>query len=334
MIEALAPTRIDLAGGTVDIWPLYLFHPGARTINFAVDLFARCTIVERSDDVVVITSKDTSEVVETTLEGLEQEGRLELLVRLLKFFRPAVGLELTTDCAAPAGSGLGGSSALNVAVCSALNAFTLRGYSEQQLLTIAKNIETQVIRVPAGEQDYYPAMFGGVCSIQLEITGVTCKQLLIDSALLDSRFVLCYTGKPHFSGTNNWEIFKKYIDGDSEIRAHFTRIVDISLRMEQAVCSADIDAMAKLLDEEWQVRKKLASGVTTPMIERLVEVARASGALGAKVCGAGGGGCVVFIAAEGRKAELTAALLKAGGEVLDCRLQPKGVQVTSRAACE
>lgn len=327
MIESSAPTRIDLAGGTVDIWPLYLFHPGARTVNFAITLPARCRITAREDRGVYIRSVDTAQSLETTLDRLHEETELELLLRLIRFFAPETGLELVTECAAPAGSGLGGSSALNIAVCGALNAFTSRGYTRQELLTIARNIETQVIRVPAGEQDYYPAMFGGVGSIRLGITGVERRALEVDLDLLNDRVVLCYTGKPHFSGTNNWEIFKKHIDGDRRIYEQFEHIADVSRRMEEAMRAADLDWAATLLDEEWRTRKELSPGVSTPVIERLIELACSAGSLGAKVCGAGGGGCVTFITAEGRKSEVIEALRTAGAEVLDCRPQAEGLNV-------
>ncbi len=326
-IESSAPTRIDLAGGTVDIWPLYLFHPGARTVNFAITLPARCRVTALKGRYVRIESVDTAQSLETTLDRLHEEKELELLARLIRFFAPETGLELVTECSAPAGSGLGGSSALNIAVCGALNAFTSRGYTRQELLTIARNIETQVIRVPAGEQDYYPAMYGGVGSIHLGVTGVERRELEVDLGRLGDRVVLCYTGKPHFSGTNNWEIFKKHIDGDVRTYAQFERIADVSRRMEEAMLAADLDWAAKLLDEEWRTRKELSPGVSTPVIEHLMEVASKAGALGAKVCGAGGGGCVTFITAEGRKSEVAEALRAAGAEVLDCSPQADGLDV-------
>ncbi|KAF0249800.1 MAG: D-glycero-alpha-D-manno-heptose-7-phosphate kinase, partial [bacterium] len=123
-IEASAPTRIDLAGGTVDIWPLYLFHPGAQTLNVAINLTANCKIIPRNDNIVSIESKDTNTFVKTSLDKLKETSELELLVRIIDFFQPKTGLTLITECNAPVGSGLGGSSTLDIAVCGALNHFT------------------------------------------------------------------------------------------------------------------------------------------------------------------------------------------------------------------
>ncbi|MEW6732800.1 MAG: GHMP kinase [Acidobacteriota bacterium] len=326
-IEACAPTRIDLAGGTIDIWPLYLFHQGAKTVNLAIDLYATCKLKPREDNIIRLESKDTGSVVEGTLESLIDNSELELLARLVRFFRPYRGLTLTTECAAPPGSGLGGSSALNIAVCGALNIFTGRSYNEEQLLTIAKNIETQVIRVPAGVQDYYSAMYGGANSINLNVEGVEREEIKADLVSLGMQLVLCYTGKPHFSGTNNWEITKRHIDGDSTIFAQFEQIRNITTKMRNALIEGDFNQIAELLDEEWQTRKTLSPGVTTPKIEELIVVAHDAGALAAKVCGAGGGGCVVFIVGEDTKSAVETALQTAGGQVLDFQPATRGLDV-------
>src|ERR671917_2774963 len=122
IIEATAPTRVDLAGGTIDIWPLYLFHPGASTVNFAISLEARCRIETRDDDRVILESRDRALSFETSvaeIENLIQEERLELISKLVHFFKPETGFHLTAEGLAPAGAGLGGSSALALACIGA-----------------------------------------------------------------------------------------------------------------------------------------------------------------------------------------------------------------------
>ena len=120
VIETSAPTRIDLAGGTIDIWPLYLFHPGAQTINAAISLRARARLESRTDERIVIHSRDTETTVDADdWRSLRDEPRLRLLSLLVHFFE-ARGLTLTTTSDSPAGAGIAGSSALNVAVCAAL----------------------------------------------------------------------------------------------------------------------------------------------------------------------------------------------------------------------
>jgi D-glycero-alpha-D-manno-heptose-7-phosphate kinase len=291
-ISTSAPTRIDLAGGTIDIWPLYLFHPGAQTINAAISLRAQARIETRSDGRIVIQSDDTSTTVEAARwQDLRAEPRLRLLSLLVHYFE-GHGITLTTTSESPAGAGIAGSSALNVAVCAALADWRRVHYEPEALLQIAMNIEAQAIKVPTGLQDYRPALYGGIAALELEVDGVHRVPLHVDLKELQRRIVLCYTGEPRNSGTNNWEITKKHIDGDRHIVDCFDRIRDTAATMREALTSGNWDGVGTAIADEWQNRKLLAPGVTTPAIEQLIGLATRAGATAAKVCGAGGGGCL------------------------------------------
>jgi D-glycero-alpha-D-manno-heptose-7-phosphate kinase len=328
IIESSAPTRIDLAGGTIDIWPLYLLLGGTETINVAIDLYARCRL-EPGGEGYTLVSRDTgARIHAATLEELDRDRTLELVARLVRFFNPPPGLTVTTECAAPPGSGLGGSSALGIAVAGALNALTNAGYDLEHLRTVTTNVETQVIRVPAGLQDYYPALYGGLNAIRLDIPGVAVEPLAVDPEEIERRLVLAYTGLPHFSGTNNWEIFKAHIDGDAGVAERLGCIATTSARMRAALVGGNLDAAGHVLGEEWENRRKLAPGVSTPTIDAYIEVARRAGAPNAKVCGAGGGGCVVFYCDYGRKHDVDRALRDAGAQVLDFHVDTKGLVIS------
>ena len=165
MIRSSAPTRIDLAGGTLDLWPLHLFFDNPPTLNAAIDLYASVELTARRDKAIVVESRDLGRKPNSaTSPPCPRRHPLVLLIKLIRFYQPKTGLHLVTDCQAPAGSGIGGSSALNIALNGALNRFTKRSYNREQMIEIARNIETQVIDVPAGTQDYYSAMYGGVQS--------------------------------------------------------------------------------------------------------------------------------------------------------------------------
>ena len=149
-IETSAPTRIDLAGGTIDIWPLYLFHAGAQTINAAISVRARARLESRTDTRIVLRSEDTGVTVEADdPAALRREPRLRLLSLLAAFFS-ARGITLTTTSESPTGAGLAGSSALNVAVCAALAEWKREHYEPEALLQVAMNVEAQTIQVPTG----------------------------------------------------------------------------------------------------------------------------------------------------------------------------------------
>jgi D-glycero-alpha-D-manno-heptose-7-phosphate kinase len=324
-IETSAPTRIDLAGGTIDIWPLYLFHPGAQTINAAISVRARARLETRRDTRIVLRSEDTGVTVEADdPAALRHEPRLKLLSLLAAFFSVR-GVTLTTTSESPTGAGLAGSSALNVAVCAALAEWKREHYEPEALLQVAMNVEAQTIGVPTGLQDYRPALYGGLAALELEVDGIHRVPLDVDLRELNRRIVLCYTGEPHFSGTNNWEITKKHIDGDQYVFDCFERIRDTAAAMRAALVRGDWDATGRAIAQEWENRKRLAPGVTTPLIDDLIARAGAAGATAAKVCGAGGGGCLFCYGPPEANAAIREALASGGARLIDFTFERHGL---------
>ena len=329
-ITSKAPCRVDLAGGTLDIWPLYLNHPGAVTLNFAVDRYTSCVIETREDTEIRLRSLDLNS--DETFGSLAElratpKPKLPLPAYVLRFFGAAAGLSVDTHSEAPAGAGIAGSSALIIAISSALNRLNGTRHEIEKLREIAQNIEAQIIRVPTGAQDYYPAMYGGMSAIELGPAGIRRTEIVVDSDDFNERIVLAYTGVPRESGINNWEVVKAYIDGDKKVHRNFDRITEIAVSMRRALEKQSWTEVARLLREEWSHRKKNAPGISTPLIDELVEATRRVGASGAKVCGAGGGGCVFFLVERGARAKVSEAIELAGAKVLPIKLAMKGVRV-------
>jgi D-glycero-alpha-D-manno-heptose-7-phosphate kinase len=243
---------------------------------------------------------------------------------LVHFFEVR-GLTLTTTSESPAGAGIAGSSALNVAVCAALAEWKRTHYEPEALLQIAMNVEAQAIAVPTGLQDYRPALYGGIAAIELEADGVRRVPLHVDLSELQQRIVLCYTGEPRNSGTNNWEITKRHIDGDAYIFDCFERIRDTAAAMRIALTAGDWDAVGRAIADEWENRKRLAPRVTTPAIDDLIARALAAGATAAKVCGAGGGGCLFCYGPPRARDAIRAALAAGGARLLDYTFERHGL---------
>lgn len=331
IIEASAPTRVDLAGGTIDIPPIFLFHEGAATVNFAVSLLAHCRLETRNDDKIVIESVDRKEKFETSLSNissLREEPRLELLSKLVYFFKPEVGFNMITKAEAPAGAGMAGSSTLNIACVGALNRLVGNRYSPDKFIQIANSIETTVIRVIAGFQDYYSAQYGSVASIHFRPDAIEREPLNVDTQTLEDRIVVLYTGEPRNSGINNWEITKAHIDGDKNIFDIFEGIRDSAIKLRSALLASDWDLVGEILKAAHPQRMKLSPHITTPRMDELIDIALANGAIAPKVCGAGGGGCIAFYCEEGRKNEVENALRKeSDAEVLDWKVATDGLVI-------
>lgn len=327
-ISAKAPCRVDIAGGTLDIWPLYLFHTNAVTVNFAVDRYASVELATRTDGRIHLRSLDLkAEEQFASLAELSaaKKYKLPLAAYGVRYFAPQMGLDITTNSEAPAGAGISGSSTLLIALSSALSKLTGAGHKIEKIREISQNIEAQIIRVPTGCQDYYPAMYGGVSAIELTEAGIVRKPVNVDLEDVNQRVVLAYTGVPRNSGINNWEVMKAHIDGDRTVHRNFDKIAAIAHATRQALEKADWKEVARLLREEWSHRRKNAPGISTPLIDKLIKVTRKNGSVGAKVCGAGGGGCVFFLVEPGAKQRVSEAIAAEGAEVLPVRVAPKGV---------
>jgi len=325
-VEATAPTRIDLAGGTLDIWPLYLFHPGAVTVNVAIDRRAWCR-VETGVDGVQLESKDTlAKASGKTVSEVLGSGSLSLPAYILRALGIESGLKVVTHSRVPAGSGLGGSSALAVAVVAAAARAVGRNLDADRMWPVVRDAEAQNMGVPAGMQDHLAAIHGGVLGIHLDPGEVRAERLATDPARIEESLLLVDAGVTRFSGINNWEVFKGQIDGDEGVRRSLSEIVAAARALKDALVAHAYAEVVPLMAAEWAARKRLAPGVTSPEIDRIAEAAESAGGA-AKVCGAGGGGMVAVWAPPGRRDAVEAAVKAAGFRAVPFRLDLRGLEV-------
>lgn len=327
-VIAKAPTRIDLAGGTLDIWPLYLFLEQAVTINVAISLYATATLESRDGSVVEIVSRDQNLTLSAPrCQDLPVDGTLPLLSRLVRYFEPEGGLHLETQTLAPAGSGLGGSSALAVAVAGALNRFTGRGLTQQQLIEVVRDIEAQVIRVPTGLQDYLAAIYGGWNAWHFRVQKIERETYPAALKDLESRLLLFYSGLPRFSGINNWQVFKQWVDGDKQTVESLRSICSEASAVDRAFLAGDWDAGCAAIDREWRARKVMAPGISSPEVDEILEFGAENGARAGRVCGAGGGGCLILLVPPESRSTIAERARARGFHLLDFETAPHGLTI-------
>jgi D-glycero-alpha-D-manno-heptose-7-phosphate kinase len=349
IIKAKAPARIDLAGGTLDLWPLYLFFENTATINCAINQYAEVEIEVGSESKIGSTpaiefksaDRNVSHPFRSYGELLEsfQGGHKAVALspalwlhakvtrHFFGFWRRSAPIKLTTRCDSPAGAGLGGSSTLNIALCNAFRKLTLANYTDDEIITVARDLETTIIDVPAGVQDYWSAQYGGVQAIRMEAGRMHRKVFHKQAPFIESHVILCYTGQSRNSGINNWAVYKGFIDGDANIRTAFGDIVKATYRVEEALERQSFDTFVDGIEREWQARQKLAPGIATPEMLAIIERAKGLGAKAAKVCGAGGGGCFIIVTPSEKKAAITQALRSDGVHIIDFRVAEQGCTV-------
>jgi D-glycero-alpha-D-manno-heptose-7-phosphate kinase len=322
-----APVRADLAGGTLDLWPLYLFHPGSRTVNVAISFFAESEVSETGSGAIEIHLSDQQYRQRyESLQEIAADPKAALLHRALEHFKLS-GIRITTRTDAPRGSGLGGSSALSITLVRALSEIAGQPVEGEDLIFLVRDLETRLLGVPAGIQDYYPPVFGGLGSLHLNPGKPARHPLQTPVHDLGAHMLLHYTGVSHFSGTNNWELYKRHIDGDEKVRKGLANIAETSIEMERALEAGNYEAAGAALRKEWQHRQAMIEGISTPEIDAAIAAAEGAGAWAGKVCGAGGGGCIVFLFPPERREAIVSALAKVPGRVLDVAPVAHGMTV-------
>src|SRR5947209_2453186 len=326
-VSVRAPVRADLAGGTLDLWPIYLFHPGARTVNVAVSYYAESEVCETGEGIEIHLADQQYRQRYESLKDLAADPKAALIYRALEHFHLS-GVQITTRTDAPRGSGLGGSPALAITLVRALSEMAGNALEGDELIFLVRDLETRLLGVPAGIQDYYPPVYGGLAAIHLEPGAPVRHSIGVPIADLASHMLLHYTGVAHFSGTNNWEMYKRQIQGMKKVQKGFAKIAATSIEMEHALETGDWEAAGRALAKEWMTRKALIDGISTPEVEAAIDAAVGAGAWGGKVCGAGGGGCVVFLLPPEKRDEVTLALAKVPGHVLDAQPVAHGMTIT------
>jgi D-glycero-alpha-D-manno-heptose-7-phosphate kinase len=365
-IRSRAPTRIDLAGGTIDLWPLYLFIDQPLTINLAIDLYADAALMQtQGKGRVTLRSEDQS--IEGTWAWKDLLGApasvgasplrpslgnsrtvlaihpaLELHFKLLRHYAlqlpPAqlegMDLRIGTRARSPAGAGLGGSSALGVALVGVLGSWARAGapldpaVEGERMVEVVRDIETTVIQVPAGVQDYYGAMFGGLQALRWRPSVHQRASFPLEILReLEGRITLFYSGQSRNSGINNWAVYKSFIDRDTDIRSRFVEINLATHRLEAALTARDWAGVGQAIADEWTARRKLAPGITTGEINKAYEEASKIARVSGKVCGAGGGGCFFVYSPDGNDPRITEAVAATGVQPLPFKAVPAGLEV-------
>jgi D-glycero-alpha-D-manno-heptose-7-phosphate kinase len=320
--RARAPLRLGLAGGGTDLSP-YSDIYGGMILNVTIDRYAFASLTRRQDRKVVLQANDLSAREEHTAGKLAIETGLRLhravYDRIVRQFMPddPPGLELTTSIEAPPGSGLGSSSALVVAMVEVFREAFGLPLGLYDVAHLAFEIERLDLALDGGKQDQYAAAFGGMNFIEfLSGDRVIVNPLRVERAILnelESSIVVCFTGQSRASDAIIRDQMRAAEDKSGKALEGLHALKQDAFDMKQALLRGDIAEMAEILDRSWASKKATAESVSNPHVDALYSVARASGARGGKVSGAGGGGFMMFIADPDSKPNLIRALTSAGG---------------------
>ncbi|MCD4783246.1 MAG: hypothetical protein K8T10_05360 [Candidatus Eremiobacteraeota bacterium] len=331
IVKTKTPTRIDFAGGTLDLYPLYLFMDGGITVNAGLNLYSNVSIETGDDNKINIESIDLdARISYKNIDDMTLEGTTGFIERAVKSYCPSTGINVKTRNTAPKGSGLGASSSLLMALSSALVKLAGDEIDIREIIERGAAIEAAHLGIPTGKQDYYAAMLGGIHILHFDEKGCYPEEITVGPEFkkeIQRSLIVTFTGISHFSGTNNWDMIKKAIDRTGETFDRMLEIKEIAKQTGEAIKKHDLEKIGVLIGNEWECRKRLAPGISNFFIDTAIENARQAGAWGSKLCGAGGGGCMITLTPPEKKKDVMEALLESGIDLLDADLDFNGLVV-------
>ena len=332
-IRATAPLRISFVGGGTD-FPHYFERHGGAVLSATIDHAAHVRIEPRSDRQVRIRSLDLGHLVEYHLErGPVYDGVMDLPKAAIQRLGVPTGVDVDIASDAPPGSGLGGSSALVTACVGALAMLLDRAMTPREVAEVSYEIERQDLGIAGGWQDQYAAAFGGFNLFEFGAGGVSVHPLgLSEDAIaeLRSRLLLCYTGNVRTDlGLIDAQI-RMFHDGREDTIVGMKQLQAMAFEMRQEIEAGHLERLGPMLREAFESKKlmnpQIAEGTS---IEHLLAVARAEGASGGKICGAGGGGYLLLACPPERQREVRAALEGLGGQFAEFAFRGHGVEARS-----
>lgn len=304
-VVARAPARVDFGGGWTDV-PPYGEEMGGFVCNLAITRHATVTLSETT-----LSSRPRDALTTAALERARLDN---------------VAVELETDF--PPGAGLGGSSAVGVALQAAIASWRDEPIDREEIVRRSRAVEVEGLGVAGGWQDHYAAAFGG--ALGLEFTDrISIRSLPLDDALateLERRCVVAYTGESRISGATITAVLDAYRDREAEVVRSLARMAELARAMADAIAARSVDDLGALVGEHWSHQRALHARITTPGIERALAAAHRAGALGGKALGASGGGCILAIARTGGEGDLRDAVSRVA-ELVPFAIDRDGVRV-------
>ncbi|MCB0357941.1 MAG: galactokinase, partial [Bdellovibrionales bacterium] len=241
-VEIESPTRVDLAGGTIDCWPLYNFIGPCWTINLSISVYTGVKLNLRDDKKITVLIKDLN--YHKLFESLEDlyicfDEELDLLKAHLKYWNPQKGLDIETYSQSPVGGGLGGSSSLTVSLLKAFAKIFNKTWTLEELVRVSHNLEAQLLHTPTGTQDYFPAAQKGLNLISYSPEGFKSEVIPYDVQYFAQRMLVVYSGRSHHSGINNWQVLKLAVEKDLKTLNALSEVADIAKDLHHICLAAD-----------------------------------------------------------------------------------------------
>lgn len=338
LVRSRSPLRLGLAGGGTDMESFYNQH-GGSVLNATIDLYACCTIRPRDDGKIKFVADDLmEESINDVADYIEPTGKLKLhkaiYNRIIKDYnrgKPIGAFKMTTYCDSPAGSGLGSSSTLVVAMIAAYVELLSLPLGDYDIAHLAYQIERKDLGMKGGKQDQYAATFGGVNFMEFYkndrtiINPLKIRRWILSE--LEQSLILFYTGVSRDSGSIIEEQDKNITDNSLTTITSMLAIKNEALEMKEALLKGNIKALADSMNRGWQAKKNAAHKISNSNIDRIYDMVMNAGAMAGKISGAGGGGFIMFLVPPSKRMKIVRLLeQEKAGRTMPCHFVDEGTQ--------
>ncbi len=335
IVRSKAPLRISFAGGGTDV-PPYPQTRGGVVLNATINKYAYGSLMSSDDGALTVQSLDYDIVAKYhSDQDLAYDGNLDLVkatIQRMLVDKSNWGIRLFLHSDAPPGSGLGSSSAMVVALIGLFKHWLRRPLTDYEVAALACQVERVDLGVKGGLQDQYAAAFGGFNFIEFTGDTVIVNPLRVDPAHvneLEYNLLLCYTGKTRLSSHILQRQIQSYVDERPDVMRALDEMKQITIDMKGALLQGRLRDFGALMHDEWQCKKRLDAQISNAQIEEMYTAARAHGALGGKITGAGGGGYLLLYCEFDRKHVIAQKLEEMGGQAVEFGFEPHGLQTWS-----
>jgi D-glycero-alpha-D-manno-heptose-7-phosphate kinase len=329
VIRGKTPLRVSFAGGGTDLPYFYGKHGGA-VLNAAINKHCYATLVKRADKKIIINSDLSQDFIADTITDLKYDGNLDLIKAVIKIFNPGFGFEIYLHNDLPPGRGLGSSASVSVLIASLFNQMMNTKFNDYKIAEIAYKAEREELKIRGGWQDQYATVVGGFNYMEFTAEKTIVYPLKLKKEVtdeLESHLLLCYVGNTHDSGEIHKRQEYSFHESEKKNTEKLLQLKALTFDIKDALLTNHLETFGRLLNETWNIKKSLDKGISNKQVDKLYELGLKNGAYGGRLLGAGSGGYILFFHSPRRRNDLTKAIIKEGGEVLNFKFEPEGTKV-------
>ena len=326
------PVRIALGGGGTDVEP-YASDYGGYVINTTINIYFRCILTKRDDNLINIFSNDTFFPYKfDTINVLNIKSKISNLFEAIFYLmKPKSGMDVYVHGEPLKKAGLGASASLCTCLISGILKLEEKAINLDYVSEKAYYVEQNILKNIGGRQDQYASVYGGFNSLEfLGNSNVKVKKLKISNSFkqkIEENLILYYTGEPHTSGNMVNAQVKSYIENKDKSKKSLDKLKELAYQMRDSLLSENFEGLGKLLSEDLKNKTKFNPLLTTDYMKELNNLILKNGGIGGRVCGAGGGGCMIWLINPNNKEKIKKLLKKQQGKLIDFRFVEKGLEI-------